>query len=111
MHEAMMLFGFLVHSEWFKRKPVILFLNKVDLFKRKLAISAISKYFPDYTDSNTNFDAGVRYFADQFRGINKIPDREIYTHRTNATDTTLLKATMGSVQDMIIQKYLHAFIL
>ena len=111
MHEAMMLFESLVNGEWFKRKPIILFLNKIDLFKGKLAISSISKHFPDYTGSDTDYDAAAQYFADRFRGINRIPDREIYIHYTNATDTTLLKATMDSVQDMIIQKNLHTLIL
>ncbi|KAL4931205.1 guanine nucleotide-binding protein subunit alpha [Aspergillus undulatus] len=111
MHEAMMLFESLVNGEWFKRKPIILFLNKIDLLKDKLAISPISKHFPDYSDSNTDFDAAAKYFADRFRGINRVPDREIYIHYTNATDTTLLKATMDSVQDMIIQKNLHTLIL
>ncbi|KAJ5684183.1 uncharacterized protein N7477_000528 [Penicillium maclennaniae] len=111
MHEAMMLFESLVNGEWFKRKPIILFLNKIDLFKGKLAISNISKHFPDYTGSSTDFDAAARYFSDRFRGINRIPDREIYIHYTNATDTTLLRATMDSVQDMIIQKNLHTLIL
>lgn len=111
MHEAMMLFESLANGEWFKRKPIILFLNKIDLFKGKLAVSPVAKHFPDFTGSSTDFDAAARYFADRFRGINRIPDREIYIHYTNATDTTLLKATMDSVQDMIIQKNLHTLIL
>ncbi|KAK5800581.1 hypothetical protein VI817_002793 [Penicillium citrinum] len=111
MHEAMMLFESLVNGEWFKRKPIILFLNKMDLFKDKLAISSIAKHFPDYTGPDTDFEAAYRYFADRFRGINRIPDREIYIHKTNATDTQLLKVTMDSVQDMIIQKNLHTLIL
>ncbi|PLB38523.1 guanine nucleotide-binding protein subunit alpha [Aspergillus candidus] len=111
MHEAMMLFESLVNGEWFKRKPIILFLNKIDLFKAKLDVSPVSNHFPDYNGSNVDFDAAARYFADRFRGINRIPDREIYVHYTNATDTTLLKATMDSVQDMIIQKNLHTLIL
>jgi guanine nucleotide-binding protein subunit alpha len=111
MHEAMMLFESLVNGEWFKRKPIILFLNKIDLFKEKLAISSVSKHFPDYHGSDTDFDGAAKYFAERFRGINRIPEREIYVHYTNATDTTLLKATMESVQDMIIQKNLHTLIL
>ncbi|KAJ5953135.1 hypothetical protein N7454_000031 [Penicillium verhagenii] len=111
MHEAMMLFESLVNGEWFKRKPIILFLNKIDLFRAKLSISSISRHFQDYSGSDTDFEAATRYFADRFRGINRIPDREIYIHQTNATDTTLLKATMDSVQDMIIQKNLHTLIL
>ena len=106
-----MLFESLVNGEWFKRKPIILFLNKMDLFKAKLAISPVSKHFPDYHGSNANFEAAGKYFADRFRGINRMPDREIYIHYTNATDTNLLKATMDSVQDMIVQKNLHTLIL
>ncbi|OJJ51712.1 hypothetical protein ASPZODRAFT_148945 [Penicilliopsis zonata CBS 506.65] len=111
MHEAMMLFESLVNVDWFKRKPIILFLNKIDLFRGKLGVSPVSKHFPDYAGSDTDFDAAAKYFADRFRGIDRIPDREIYIHYTNATDTTLLKATMDSVQDMIIQKNLHTLIL
>lgn len=106
-----MLFESLVNGEWFKRKPIILFLNKIDLFKKKLGISPVSKHFPDYTGPNIEFDATAKYFAERFRGLNRVQDREIYVHYTNATDTTLLKATMDSVQDMVIQKNLHSLIL
>jgi guanine nucleotide-binding protein subunit alpha, other len=111
MHESMMLFESLVNGEWFKNKPIILFLNKIDLFREKLPISPISKTFPDYTGGDTNEQAAMDYFASRFSGINRTADREIYIHFTNATDTTLLKATMQSVQDMIIQKNLTNFIL
>ena len=111
MHEAMMLFESLVNGEWFKTKPIILFLNKVDLFRAKIAKSPISAHFPDYHGKATDEEAGKKYFADRFRGINRTADREIYIHYTNATDTTLLKATMQSVQDMIIQKNLNNLIL
>lgn len=106
-----MLFESLVNGEWFKNKPIILFLNKIDLFIDKLPVSPISHYFPDYTGGDTNEKAAKEYFADRFRGINRTADREIYIHFTNATDTTLLKSTMQSVQDMIVQKNLSHFIL
>lgn len=106
-----MLFESLVNGEWFKNKPIILFLNKIDLFREKLHISSISKNFPDYTGGDTNEKAAREYFANRFRGINRTADREIYIHYTNATDTTLLKATMQSVQDMIVQKNLSHLIL
>ncbi|KAL9111771.1 MAG: hypothetical protein Q9227_003830 [Pyrenula ochraceoflavens] len=111
MHEAMMLFESLVNGEWFKTKPIILFLNKVDLFRAKIEKSPISAHFPDYQGKANDEEAGKKYFADRFRGINRTADREIYIHYTNATDTTLLKATMQSVQDMIIQKNLNNLIL
>lgn len=106
-----MLFESLVNGEWFKRKPIILFLNKVDLFREKLGKSPISAHFPDYRGKSDDEEAAAKYFADRFRGINRTADREIYIHYTNATDTNLLKATMQSVQDMIIQKNLNNLIL
>lgn len=111
MHESMMLFESLVNGEWFKKKPIILFLNKMDLFREKIAKSPISAHFPDYRGKDNDEEAAAKYFADRFRGINRNAEREIYIHYTNATDTTLLKATMQSVQDMIIQKNLNNLIL
>ncbi|KAI9730809.1 MAG: hypothetical protein M1834_005527 [Cirrosporium novae-zelandiae] len=111
MHEAMMLFESLANGEWFKRKPIILFLNKIDLFKDKLPKSPLANYFPDYSGDPTDFDAASRYFAERFRAMNRQQDREIYIHYTNATDTTLLKVTMQSVQDMILQRNLNNMIL
>ncbi|KMU77199.1 guanine nucleotide-binding protein alpha-3 subunit [Coccidioides immitis RMSCC 3703] len=111
MHEAMMLFESLVNGEWFRRKPVILFLNKIDLFKQKVPTSPVSKHFPDFKGPDGDYQAATKFFSDRFKGMTRMPEREIYVHHTNATDTTLLKATMDSVQDMIIQKNLNNLVL
>src|SRR5436305_13433962 len=111
MHEAMMLFESLVTGEWFKKKPIILFLNKIDLFHEKIDVSPVSAHFPDFKGRNGDAEAAQEYFADTLRAINRTAGREIYIHFTNATDTTLLKATMQSVQDMIVQKNLQNLIL
>ena len=106
-----MLFESIVNTSWFKRSSIILFLNKVDLFKEKLEHSPVTEYFPDYQGSNTDFDAACHFFSDKFRDLNRNREKEIYIHFTNATDTNLLKVTMQSVQDMIIQNNLNNLIL
>jgi guanine nucleotide-binding protein subunit alpha, other len=111
MHEAFMLFESLVNGEWFKDKPIILFLNKIDLFREKLAVSPISAHFPDYQGKDNDEEAAKKYFANRFKAINKNTQREIYIFFTNATDTTLLKSTMQAVQDMLIQKNLQKLVL
>lgn len=111
MNEALMLFESLVNGEWFRNKPIILFLNKIDLFREKLPKSSLKARFPDYQGPETDEEAAKQYFAERFRVINQTADREIYIHFTNATDTTLLANTMKSVQDMIIQKNLSSLIL
>ena len=48
MQEALTLFDSICNSRWFVQTSIILFLNKVDLFKEKLLRSPIKKYFPEY---------------------------------------------------------------
>ena len=106
-----MLFESIANSQWFTKSALILFLNKMDLFTEKLAGSPIPKYFPDYVGDSSDIRIACKFFEDKFRGLNRNPDKEIYVHFTNATDTNLLKLTMASVQDMIIQRNLHQLIL
>ncbi len=107
-----MLWESIANSQWFAKSALILFLNKMDLFKEKLASSPISKHgFTDYTGDQADWKGASKYFMDKFRALNRNPQKEIYGHFTNATDTNLLKITMGSVQDMIIQRNLNQLIL
>lgn len=111
MHEALMLFESVLALPWFRKSSIILFLNKMDLFEEKLAEKPIRDYFPDYTGLDTDVEAAKAYFVKKFKNLNRTLDRELYIHFTNATDTNLLKITMKSVQDTIIQNNLNKFIL
>lgn len=111
MQEALLLFESIMSLAWFKNSSIILFLNKIDLFKEKLAEKPVAEYFPDYTGATGDFSAASKYFADKFKSLNHTENREIYVHFTNATDTNLLKITMQSVQDTIIQTNLSTLIL
>lgn len=113
MHEALMLFESISNSKYFERSAFILFLNKIDLFREKISsgMSPISKHFPDYTGKPNDIEAGQTFFAEKFKNLVRAPKKEVYVHYTNATDTDLLKKTMASVQDMIVQRNLNALIL
>jgi guanine nucleotide-binding protein subunit alpha len=112
MQEALMLWESIANSQWFTKSALILFLNKMDLFKEKLASSPITKHgFADFQGDPSDWKEASKYFMDKFRALNRNPAKEIYGHFTNATDTNLLKITMGSVQDMIIQRNLNKLIL
>lgn len=112
MNEALMLWESIANSHWFSKSALILFLNKMDLFKEKIAVSPITAHgFVDYQGPADDWKQASKYFMDKFRALNRNPEKEIYGHFTNATDTNLLKITMGSVQDMIIQRNLKQLIL
>jgi len=111
--EALELFNNIVNSSWFERTAVILFLNKMDLFRLKVESgqSPIVNSFSDFKGAPTDVKAGQDYFASRFKMLVRNPRKEMYIHYTNATDTDLLKKTMASVQDMIVQRNLNELIL
>ncbi|EPS45157.1 hypothetical protein H072_856 [Dactylellina haptotyla CBS 200.50] len=111
MQEALMLFESICNSQWFIRTSIILFMNKIDLFREKISTSPVKKYFPDYTGDSDSYKQASEFFHDNFKRLNRNPAKDIYVHYTNATDTDLLKITMSSVQDIILQKNLHTLIL
>ena len=49
MQESLILFESVINSRWFLRTSVILFLNKIDVFKMKLMKTPLERYFPEYT--------------------------------------------------------------
>ena len=111
MHKAMTLFNIFVNGDWFKHKPIILFLNKIDLLKKKLAVLCVSEHFTDFNGSSTDIVTAANYFTSHFYNLNQTPEHKIYIHYTNATDTTLLKVTMDCVYDIIVQSNLGALYL
>ncbi|KAH9466843.1 hypothetical protein MJO28_000545 [Puccinia striiformis f. sp. tritici] len=111
MQEALMLFDTITNSQWFTQTSMILFLNKTDLFKQKLCYSPISKHFPDYQGDDTDYEAARSYFKDRFVRLNRSTKKEIYTHYTCATDTSLMRVVMASVTDIIITRNLQSIIL
>ncbi|KAI5854019.1 guanine nucleotide binding protein, alpha subunit [Tricharina praecox] len=117
MQEALMLFESICNSQWFIRTSMILFLNKIDLFKQKLLISPVKKYFPDYQGDPKSYKQASEFFQENFKRLNRNSGKvgvfyiDIYVHLTNATDTNLLKKTMASVQDMILQANLKTLVL
>ncbi|RKF80010.1 Guanine nucleotide-binding protein alpha-2 subunit [Golovinomyces cichoracearum] len=112
MQEALMLWESIVNSHWFKKSTLILFLNKIDLFKDKVARSPITKYgFTDFRGNTRDPRQTSKYFVQKFKALNRSSSREVYSHFTNAINTNLLKITMSSVQDMIIQKNLQRLII
>lgn len=111
MYEALMLFESICNSKWFTNTSIILFLNKADLFQRKIFKSNISDYFPDYKGSPTDYHLARSFFKHRFTVLNANAKKQIYVHYTVATDTQLLAFVMDSVSDSILQENLQTLLL
>lgn len=115
MSEALMLFDSICNSQWFVNTSIILFLNKIDLFKLKLKHSPIKAHFPEFPlqlqeQSGSAMECQI-FFQRKFVKMNRCPEKDIYSHFTNATDTKLLRSVMLSVTDIILQKNLQVLVL
>ncbi|KAI8819259.1 guanine nucleotide binding protein, alpha subunit [Fimicolochytrium jonesii] len=106
MQEALTLFDSICNSRWFVRTSIILFLNKIDLFREKLPRSPMIKYFPDYRGGN-DYEAATEYIMNRFVSLNQSDQKQIYCHFTCATDTSQIKFVMAAVNDIIIQTNLR----
>ncbi|ORY01846.1 guanine nucleotide-binding protein alpha subunit [Basidiobolus meristosporus CBS 931.73] len=106
MQEALTLFESICNSRWFTKTSMILFLNKIDLFKAKLVVSPLKQSFPEYRGGN-NYESGCEYLKQKFLGLNRSNSKQIYTHFTCATDTNQVRFVMNAVNDTIIQNCLR----
>jgi len=105
MHEALKLFKDICNTKWFAETAIILFLNKKDIFEKKIARVPLTICFPDYSGANS-YDEASQYIEDQFLALNDNPKKLIYTHKTCATDTDNITVVFRAVQDIILNKVL-----
>ncbi|KAK9473671.1 guanine nucleotide binding protein, alpha subunit [Dipodascopsis tothii] len=106
MQEALTLFDSICNSRWFVKTSIILFLNKIDIFKEKLPHSPLRTYFPDYQEEE-DYNLACDYVLNRFVSLNQSESKQVYTHFTCATDTTQIRFVMAAVNDIIIQENLR----
>ncbi|KAI8077191.1 heterotrimeric G protein alpha subunit B [Thamnidium elegans] len=106
MGESLTLFQSICNMECFQKTSIILFMNKTDLFKKKLNSSPLNAYFPKY--KGNTYDQACQYLMEQFQALTvKCSDKRVYTHFTCATDTKQIKFVMAAVNDIILQSTLR----
>jgi guanine nucleotide-binding protein G(i) subunit alpha len=86
MQESLVLFESVINSRWFLRTSVILFLNKIDVFKQKLPKVPLVHYFPEYT-GGSDINKAAKYILWRFTQTNRAR-LSVYPHLTQATDTS-----------------------
>jgi GTPase SAR1 family protein len=103
MAESLMLFEEICEMKYFKNTPIILFFNKVDLFKVKIQkVDPKDTCFPDYTGGK-NYDNALKYFQEEFLKKNKVRTRSIYSKETCATDKNLMRGILDTVKKHILE--------
>ena len=77
--ESLAIFEQTCQTKWFANASIILFLNKCDIFKEKIAKRDLRCCFPDYNDG-CDYDAGIRYIQNQFLLLNTVRSPSFYSN-------------------------------
>jgi len=102
MQESLKLFEDICNNEFFTSTPMILFLNKRDLFAEKIKKVPLTVCFPDY-QGGSDYDKATKYISDKFMEKNRNSKRQIYPHLTCATDTGNIKIVWKFCRDIVLR--------
>eukprot|EP01104_Vermistella_antarctica_P006164 TRINITY_DN1688_c0_g1_i1.p1 TRINITY_DN1688_c0_g1~~TRINITY_DN1688_c0_g1_i1.p1 ORF type:complete len:308 (-),score=77.65 TRINITY_DN1688_c0_g1_i1:389-1312(-) len=108
MKESMQLYDDVFNCHWFLRLPVILFLNKSDIFAEKIQRVPLSSIFTNF-DGGADYDKGVSFIKTLFLSLRKDTSKPAYCHVTNATDTEQMRNVFASVKDSILNQRLDMY--
>eukprot|EP01097_Dermamoeba_algensis_P002971 TRINITY_DN2187_c0_g1_i1.p1 TRINITY_DN2187_c0_g1~~TRINITY_DN2187_c0_g1_i1.p1 ORF type:complete len:351 (-),score=101.15 TRINITY_DN2187_c0_g1_i1:167-1219(-) len=108
MQESLKIFDELC-QKWFKNTTIILFLNKKDLFEKKILVSPLKATFPEYTGAD-EFTPASDFIKDKFLKQDKQenPEGRIYPHLTCATDTNHVKVVFDAVKETLLKAALKS---
>jgi len=105
MAESLVLFDSVINSRWFLRTSIILFLNKIDVFRHKLRRVPLERYFQEYT-GGANVNKATKYILWRFMQANRAK-LSVYPHITQATDTSNIRLVFAAVANTIIKNSLE----
>jgi guanine nucleotide-binding protein G(i) subunit alpha len=113
MHESLAVWREVLLSEDASHAPIILFLNKKDLFEKRITECPIQDSWPDFeprTDGNL-FNAGVTFIMNKYLQLLNDPSCRVqaefvYVHVTCALDTDQMRVVSTSIRDFVVQQRL-----
>ncbi|XP_037544935.1 guanine nucleotide-binding protein G(o) subunit alpha [Nematolebias whitei] len=110
LQESLELFSSLCTNMIFQRASVILFMNKVDLFREKILHSGrhLRFYLPCYKGADGDVDASAHHITAMFLVCNSSLSRPMYHHFTTATDAASIQLVFHMVVQQIIEENLAA---
>jgi len=105
MTESLVLFDSVINSRWFLRTSIILFLNKIDVFKQKVRKVPMERYFPEYT-GGPDVNKAAKYILWRFMHANRAK-LSVYPHITQATDTSNIRLVFVAITNTILKNSLQ----
>lgn len=86
-------------------KTIVLLLNKIDLFRKKLQDVPIHKFWPEFNGPQGHIDAATRFFTDKFCARQRQDDtRMIHVYNSDATDTENSRVVLQSIEALLLSR-------
>jgi len=108
MQESLQLFEGICSLPWFKKTPVILFLNKRDILLDKIKRSNLSRYFPAFRGGD-DYEKAAIFIRSLYEKRKPLATDHFYPHFTCATDTDNMKFVMKATVEIIMKRCLEAY--
>lgn len=108
LEEALVLFQEVCHSHYFHNTPILLFLNKRDLFEDKIMRVPLANFRPDYPGPEKDAIAASDWIAEQFRSCNtENRNKIVYCIVTTAVERNIVRDLFVTVKDIVIRETLQ----
>ena len=104
MVDAMTLFEEICSTSLLLKVKKIVFLNKVDLFKKKIKINLVRKYLSD-APNTTSLQELLVFFQDTFKTT--CQDKNLAIHTTCCTDSNAMQVIVGEVVRELLHRLLQ----
>ncbi|XP_041085079.1 guanine nucleotide-binding protein subunit alpha-11-like [Polyodon spathula] len=121
MEESKALFYTTIHSRWFIKSSVILFLNKVDILGEKIITSHLVDYFPQFKGRKQDAGAAMEFIMHMYMTEAERKEKDkydgrsskkmVYPHFTCATDTNNIRYVFSAIRDTVLLNSLKEFSL
>ncbi len=101
LFESFQLFDDIVNSRWFFNSTIVLFLNKIDIFRKKLKVVPLSQYFPNEYSGANDYQSATEFIRDKFLSLNR-SCLKIYPYLTCATNTNNINVVFAAVKETVL---------
>ena len=117
LHDALQTFHSIANSGWFDTVPLVLILNKLDLYKAKAAQVSLRVAFPKYM-GGSGADEGLEFIKNEFlkrvrpaageMGGAAGSGRQVFVHVISAVEVGSAKVLLEGVKEVVRRRATEA---
>lgn len=110
LEDSLIIWKELCTNKLLENVPLVLFLNKSDLLRRKLEDGVqVSRFVVSYGNRPNEYDSAEKYFRSKFEAIRRQysnQERPVFTHITSCINQVTTANIINHVQDLLMRENL-----